>query len=107
MVTHPHHPLHGQQVMVIRVRRGPAPDLILQFPDGFYGALSASWTAYAAEPDMDWVPDPPPLLALLGLGQIVQLVAQLRTRQTSHGAGTCTTHGPGYADHGHPCPAAP
>jgi hypothetical protein len=45
MVTHPHHPLHRQQVMVSRVRRGPDPDLISRFPAGFYGAISAGHAA--------------------------------------------------------------
>ena len=30
MVIHPHHPLYGQQVEIIRVRRGPDPDLIIR-----------------------------------------------------------------------------
>jgi hypothetical protein len=107
MVTHPHHPLHGQQVMVIRVRRGADPDLIIRFPDGFYGAISASWTDYAAGPDMTLSPDPPPLLDLLGLCQMVHPVEQLRSRQGPDGARTHSTDGPGYADHGRPCPSSP
>jgi hypothetical protein len=34
-VTHPHHPLYHQQVQLIRVRRGPDPDLIIRMPDGY------------------------------------------------------------------------
>jgi hypothetical protein len=52
--------------MVIRVRRGPDPDLRIRCPDGFSGAVSASWTDDAAGPDMALSPDPPPLLDLLG-----------------------------------------
>jgi Family of unknown function (DUF5372) len=106
MVTHPHHPLHNQQVTVIRVRRGPDPDLIIQFPDGFYGAISASWTDYAVGPDMMLSPDPPPLLDLLGLCQMAQLVEQLRNRQGPNGARTRSTDGSGYADQGRPGPSS-
>jgi Family of unknown function (DUF5372) len=105
MVTHPHHPLPGQQVMVIRIRRGPDPDLIVRFPDGFYGAISASWTDYAAV-DMAPVPNPPPLLDLFGLRQMAQLVAQLRHRHQSNAAGACTPNSSGYADGGRSCPVS-
>jgi hypothetical protein len=95
MVTHPHHPLYGQQVVVIRVRRGPDPDLIIRFPDGFYGAISASWTDYATGPDMALSLDAPPLLDLLGLCQMAQLIEQLRRRQGLADAQTRSTDGPG------------
>jgi hypothetical protein len=95
MVTHPHHPLYGQQVVVIRVRRGPDPDLIIRFPDGFYGAISASWTDYAAGPDMALSLDAPLLLDLLGLCQMAQLIEQLRRRQGLADAQTHSTDGPG------------
>ena len=107
MVTHPHHPLHGQQVMVIRVRRGPDPDLIIRFPDGFYGAISASWTDYAAEPDLALSPAPPPLLDLLGLCQMAQLIAQLRSRPGYDDTWTRLPDGSGYAHHGRLCPSLP
>jgi len=72
--------LHGQLVTVIRVRRGPDPDLIIRFPDGFFGAISASWTDYAAGSDSDLSPAPPPLLDPFGLCQISRFIAQLRER---------------------------
>jgi hypothetical protein len=107
MVTPPHHPLHGHQVTVIRVRRGPDPDLSIRFPDGFYGAIAASWTDYAAAGDIAPFPDPPPLLELLGLRQMAQLIVQLRHRHPSNDAGTCAPYGAGYADPGRSCPASP
>ena len=95
MVTHPHHPLHGQRVTVIRVRRGSDPDLSIRFPDGFYGAISASWTDYAAGPDIALSSDPPPLLDLLGLCQMAQLIEQPRSRQERDDAQTRSTAGSG------------
>ena len=107
MVTHPHHPLYGQQVVVIRIRRGPDPDLIIRFPDGFYGAISASWTDYAVGSDMTLSPDPPPLLDLLGLCQMAQRIAQLRSRPGRDDAWTRSPDGSGYAHQGRLCPSLP
>ena len=39
-ITHPYHPLKGQQVEVVRVLRGPDPDLIVRFPDGRHTAYA-------------------------------------------------------------------
>jgi len=75
-VTHPHHPLHGQRVQLIRVRRGPDPDLIIRMSDGYHGAIAASLTDYAgpSEPASDAAE--PPLLAIEGLWRIAQWVSQ-------------------------------
>lgn len=87
--------MHGQAVAVIRVRRGPDPDLIIRFPDGFYGAIAASWTDYVAQPDPGLLPDPPPLLDIFGLCRIVRLIDQLGNRQA-------TDRDLRYVDDGHP-----
>lgn len=75
-VTHPHHPLYGQQVQLIRVRRGPDPDLIIRMPDGFHGAIAASLTDYAGAAPADLSTTEPPLLTIEGLWQIAQFIAQ-------------------------------
>src|SRR6266436_7584016 len=77
-VTHPHHRLHGQRVQVIRVRRGPDPDLIIRMPDGYHGAIAASLTDYEGTPDADPSSTEPPLLSLEGLWQMAQFIAQQR-----------------------------
>ena len=77
-VTHPHHPLHGQRVQIIRVRRGADPDLIIRMPDGYHGAIAASWTDYAGPQDIDPSSDAPPLLAIDGLCHIAAFVEQCR-----------------------------
>ncbi len=78
-VTHPHHPLYGQRVAVIRVRRGADPDLIIRLPDGYHGAIAASWTDYAGGAH---VPEDatvaPPLLDLVGLARIAEFVVRRR-----------------------------
>ena len=75
-MTHPHHPLHGQRVHLIRVRRGPDPDLIIRMPDGYHGAIAASLTDYAGASNPDLCTSEPPLLSIEGLGQIAQWVRQ-------------------------------
>ena len=77
-ITHPHHPLCGQQVEVIRIRRGADPDLIVRLPSGIHAAIAMSWTDYAASSDSEPPPVPTHLLDINGLRQIVQLLAQIR-----------------------------
>src|SRR2546421_1653008 len=72
-VTHPHHPLYGQRVRLIRVRRGPDPDLIIRLPDGYHGAIAASLTDYGGPVDPDLC-GAPPLLSIEGLWQIARWV---------------------------------
>jgi hypothetical protein len=75
-VTHPHHPLHGQQLPVVFVRRGEHPDIIVRLPDGNHAAIALADTDYTE-------PSPPPpspshLLDLNGLRRMAQLIAELR-----------------------------
>ncbi|MEW6736605.1 MAG: DUF5372 family protein, partial [Acidobacteriota bacterium] len=82
-VTHPHHPLYGQKVTVIRIRHFPDPDLIIRCPDGFHGAISASWTDYSFNPEFELMPDPPPLLDIAGLFEMVKFIGQICQQQLS------------------------
>ena len=75
-MTHLHHPLHGQRVQLIRVRRGPDPDLIIRMPDGYHGAIAASLTDYNGPPDPNASLLDAPLLSIEGLWQIAQWVQQ-------------------------------
>ena len=75
-VTHPHHSLYGQRVQLIRIRRGPDPDLIIRMPDGYHGAVAASLTDYAGASPTASDPPAQPLLAIEGLWQIAQFVEQ-------------------------------
>jgi hypothetical protein len=68
-VTHPHHPLRGQKVEIIQVRRGPDPDLIVRLPDGHHAAIAMSGTDYASPPHGEIPPRPDHLLDLDGLRQ--------------------------------------
>lgn len=77
-ITHPHHPLSGQHAGIVRIRRGPDPDLIIRLPDGTHAAIAMSWTDYAASPEPTPRAGPTPLLDIEGLWQIVHLLAHLR-----------------------------
>ena len=79
-ITHPFHPLCGQQVEVVRVRRGADPDLIVRLPDGCHAALAMSWTDYAAPSGLNLDPPSvaPHLLDFDGLRQIAQLIDHFR-----------------------------
>src|SRR5215471_17941490 len=52
-ITHPHHPLRGQRVEIIRLRRGIDPDLIVRLPDGRHAAIALSGTDYLGPPAAD------------------------------------------------------
>jgi uncharacterized protein YbcC (UPF0753/DUF2309 family) len=69
---------HGQRVQLIRVRRGPDPDLIIRMPDGYHGAIAASLTDYAGTPEADHRYTAPPLLSLEGLWQMAHWISQQR-----------------------------
>ena len=83
-MTHPHHPLYGQHVQLIRVRRGRDPDLIIRLPDGYHGAIAASLTDYAGATLVDPDAVEPPLLLLEGLWQMAQWIAQQQRLPGGH-----------------------
>jgi Family of unknown function (DUF5372) len=85
-ITHPHHPLRGQRVAIIRLRRGADPDLIVRLPDGRHAALALSSTDYAATSDDTPASAPEHRLDLGGLRQVIRLRDQLAQRGRSMSA---------------------
>ena len=80
-ITHPYHPLRGQQVEIIRIHhRGADPDLVIQYPDGLHAVIAMSWTDYIAPQGLDPPFGPPHLLDFNGLHQAVQLVDLIRKK---------------------------
>jgi hypothetical protein len=79
-VTHPHHPLFGQQLQVVRIQHRPPaePDLIVALPDGSHAGIALSCTDYAPPT----VPGTAaaPLLDLDGLRRLADYVATLQHR---------------------------
>jgi hypothetical protein len=78
-ITHPHHPLRGQQLPVVCVRHGSSPDVIVRLPDGSHAAVALNATDYVS----DSLASSPSvaaahLLDLRGLRQLAQLLDELR-----------------------------
>ncbi|MBV8310823.1 MAG: hypothetical protein JO344_10590, partial [Planctomycetaceae bacterium] len=76
-ITHPHHPLRGQRVEIVRLRRGQDPDLIVRLPDGRHAAIALSGTDYLTPLEDDLPRRPDHLLDLNGLRQILQLLDRI------------------------------
>ena len=86
-IIHPHHPLRGQRVQIVRIRRGPDPDLIVRLPDGLHAAVAMSWTDYAALPALAAPSTTPHLLDIDGLRHAAEFIARLRQQGAQVGAG--------------------
>ena len=99
-VTHPFHPLYGQQVEVVRIRRGADPDIIVRHPDGFHAAIAMSWADYAAAPNPELPSMPLHLLDFDGLCQAIQLIDHIRREgrypAPLNGDKSCTTSNDDY-----------
>ena len=90
-IIHPHHPLYGQQVAIVRIRRGADPDLVVRLPDGTHAAIALRLTDFAAATGADLPGDATHLLALGGLRQVVQLLERLRADGRLPTSATCDT----------------
>jgi hypothetical protein len=77
-ITHPHHPLSGQKVALIRLRRGSNPDLIVRLPDGTHAAIAIGLTDYGRASGEPAEPLSSSLLDLEGLRELARLIAQFR-----------------------------
>jgi Family of unknown function (DUF5372) len=76
-ITHPHHPLRGQRVEIVRIRRGNDPDLIVVAPDGRHTAIALSSTDYDSSPEIPPTVTAEHLLDLDGLRRVIQLLDRL------------------------------
>jgi hypothetical protein len=92
-VSHPHHPLRGRRVEVVRVRRGTGPDLIIRLPDGRHAAIAQSWTTEPHRPATEHPAAAASLLAADGLRELAALVAHLRERGCAKNEVTTNTPG--------------
>ena len=77
-IAHPHHPLRGQRVEVVFVRRGADPDFIVRLPNGQHAAIAQSWTGDGATPPP--ADGPVRLFDVAGLCELARRVAQLQQR---------------------------
>jgi hypothetical protein len=86
-ITHPHHPLQGQRVEIVRIRRGNDPDLIVVTPDGRHTAIALSCTDYDSSPEIPPTIAAEHLLDLNSLRRVIQLLDRLA--QADNTASTC------------------
>jgi hypothetical protein len=77
-ITHPYHPLRGQQVEVVRLRRGVNPTLIIRTPNGRHMAIAIESTNYLSDDDSDQPIGPRHLLDIEGLWHVAQFIEQRR-----------------------------
>jgi len=87
-ITHPHHPLRGQRVEIVRIRRANDPDLIVVLPDGRHAAIALSSTDYTSSPESPPTVAAEHLLDLDGLRRVIQLLDRLA--QPGHAASTAS-----------------
>jgi hypothetical protein len=85
-ITHPHHPLRGQRVEIVRIRRGSDPDLIVVLPDGRHTAIALSSTDYNSSPTIPPSVAAEHVLDLDGLRRVIQLLDRLA--RAEHAAST-------------------
>ena len=76
-MVHPFHPLYGQRLAVIAIRRRADPDLVVRLPDGSAAAIAQSLTSVAPPHLAPATASMPPLLSPPGLRQLAVLVAAL------------------------------
>jgi hypothetical protein len=97
-ITHPHHPLRGQQVEIIRLRRGTEPQLIVRLPDGRHATMALSDTDYLGSLADERPLRPDHLLDLNGLRQVLQvldrIVRERRPTTTRDHSGAAATDDP-------------
>jgi hypothetical protein len=77
-IIHPHHPLCGQKVALIRLRRGINPDVIVRLPNGTHAAIAVDLTDYAGASGEGVELPPSSLLDLEGLRELARLITRLR-----------------------------
>lgn len=83
-ITHPQHPLHGQQLPIVGIRHGERPDVVVRLPDGSHAAIALDATDYAVPPTALIRPAcASHLLDLGGLRRMAQLIDGLRRREQS------------------------
>ena len=76
-ITHPHHPLRGLRVEIVRFHRGNDPDLIVVLPDGRHAAIALSSTDYSSSSGTAPLTRAEHLLDLDGLRRVIQLLDRL------------------------------
>jgi hypothetical protein len=75
-ITHPHHPLNGQKLELISVRRGPNSVLLVKMLNGVRARLPRDWTDYGCSSLDEASTDPAQFLSIEGLRKIIKIISQ-------------------------------
>jgi hypothetical protein len=86
VITHPYHPLHGQQFPVLKIRRTGGTDLlILRGTAGGTFAVRRDWTDRAGPAPWDILKKIPPFLYAPNLWTLVELLDSLSPQEEREG----------------------
>jgi hypothetical protein len=86
VITHPYHPLHGQQFAVLNIRRTGGTDLlILREKAGGTFAVRRAWTDRAGPTPRDTLKKVPPFLYAPSLWTLVELLDSLSPQEDREG----------------------
>lgn len=73
-ITHPHHPLTGRKLELLRAQRGRNSRLVVQLPDGSSRQIRRDWTDYHVSSDDPKHPVPSHLYTVEGLRQMITML---------------------------------
>jgi hypothetical protein len=84
-ITHPYHPLRGQQFPLLKIRRiGGVETVILRGTDGTF-AVPLAWTDRAEPNPWQTIGRNPPLFSAQSLASLVELLGLLSARDDNGG----------------------
>jgi len=89
-ITHPCHPLCGQQVKVLCVPRSLTPRIFIQLPNGLQARIPLEWTNYLAltAKGHESPVTPTHLLDFAGLRHAAQFIDRIRQGRTGPDSST-------------------
>jgi hypothetical protein len=85
-ITHPYHPLRGQQFPLLKIRRiGGVETVILRGTSGGTFAVPLAWTDRAEPNPWQTIGSNPPLFSAQSLASLVELIDLLSARDDNGG----------------------
>ena len=73
-MIHPHHPLYGKKLELVRVLRDKNSRLVVRLPEGKNVWIPRDWTDYESSQGNEIVSNPSHLLDIRGLCEMVKIV---------------------------------
>lgn len=82
-VTHPHHPLRGQQLELVRVLQGVDSKLFVRHPEGRCFRIPRDWTDFEDRQAAHPVAPPERLLDISGLREVTVIISSIQNESSS------------------------